>query len=329
MPLFIIPVLLVSSFLVACGPAGDPAKLPVVEADLLIAGGTIFDGSGGEPFTGDVAVAGDRIVFVGAPGSVEVRAATTVDAGGLWVTPGFIDAHSHAELDEDFGRDALPFLHQGVTTVALGLDGSGTHEAAARLEAWRRNGIGVNAMHFVGHGHVRELVIGQEDREPTPSELGQMQALVRAAMNDGAFGLSTGLFYVPGTYASTEEVIELAKVAAEFDNALYDTHDRDLGAVYQGVGYEASVLEGIRIVEESGLRGIFSHFNLQGARNYGRAEVGARLINDARARGVDIWAAQHPYTATQSNLRSYTIPDWASAGGQEAMLARFRLDGGD
>jgi N-acyl-D-amino-acid deacylase len=128
---------------------------------------------------------------------------------------------------------------------------------------------------------------------------------------------------VPGTYASTEEVIELAKVAAEYEGAIYDTHDRDLGAVYEGIGYEASVEEGIRITEESGLRGIFSHYNLQGAHNYGRADVGARLINDARARGVDVWAAHHPYTATQSNLRSYTIPDWASAGGDEEMVLRF------
>jgi len=118
-------------------------------------------------------------------------------------------------------------------------------------------------------------------------------------------------------------VIELAKTAAAFDGAIYDTHDRDLGAVYQGVGYEASVQEAIRIGEESGLPVIFSHFNLQGAHNYGRAAVGAKLVNDARARGVEVWAAHHPYTATQSNLRSYTIPDWASAGGRDAMIARF------
>jgi N-acyl-D-amino-acid deacylase len=146
-------------------------------------------------------------------------------------------------------------------------------------------------------------------------------------MQEGAFGLSSGLFYVPGTYASTEEVIELGKVAAEFDNAIYDTHDRDLGAVFQGIGYEASVEEGIRITEESGLRGIFSHYNLQGAHNYGRADVGAKLINDARARGVDIWAAHHPYTATQSSLRAYTMPYWASAGGEDEMVARFDDDG--
>jgi len=319
----VFPSFLIAILLSACSPESDTPELPVVEADLVIAGGTVLDGSGNEPFIGDVAISGEQIVYVGEHGAAAFEAAETIDAAGLWVTPGFIDAHSHAELDEDYGRDGIPYLYQGITTVVLGLDGGGTHEVEARLAAWQRNGIGVNGLHFVGHGHVREAVMGREDREPTAYELEQMKALVRQGMEEGAFGLSTGLFYVPGTYASTEEVIELARVAAEFEGAIYDTHDRDLGAVYEGIGYEASVQEGIRITEESGLRGIFSHYNLQGARNYGRAEVGAELINDARARGVDIWAAHHPYTATQSNLRSYTIPDWASAGGDDAMVARF------
>jgi N-acyl-D-amino-acid deacylase len=181
------------------------------------------------------------------------------------------------------------------------------------MDLWRRNGIGTNGILYVGHGTIRQDVMGREDRAPAEGEMAAMQALVRKGMEEGAFGLSTGLFYVPGSYATTEEVIELARVAAEFDGAIYDTHDRDLGAVYEGIGYDASVAEGIRITEESGLRGIFSHYNLQGAHNYGRGDVGAKLINEARARGVDIWAAHHPYTATQSNLRSYTIPDWAAA----------------
>ncbi|MCZ6709716.1 MAG: amidohydrolase family protein, partial [Gammaproteobacteria bacterium] len=166
-------------------------------------------------------------------------------------------------------------------------------------------------------------VMGTENRAPTSDEMGAMHALVRKGMDEGAFGLSTGLFYVPGTYASTEEVLALAQTVAEYENAIYDTHDRDLGAVYQGIGYDASVKEGIRIAEESGLRAIFSHYNLQGAHNYGRADIGANYINEARARGVDVWAAQHPYTATHSILQSYTIPGWAAAGGQEAMVARF------
>jgi N-acyl-D-amino-acid deacylase len=312
------------AWLAACSeePAG-PANEAAIEADILITGGLVFDGAGADPVEADIAILGERIVFVGNAGDAHVIAADTIHADGRWVTPGFIDAHSHAELDRDYGRDARPYLHQGITTVVLGLDGGGEPEVAERLALWDENGTGVNGMLFVGHGAIRRRVMGLEDREPTPGELDEMRRLVRQGMDGGAFGLSTGLFYVPGTYASTEEVIELAKVAAGYPGAIYDTHDRDLGAVYEGVGYDASVAEAIRIGEEAGIPVIFSHYNLQGAHNYGRGDVAARYVNEARGRGVDVWAAHHPYDATQSNLRSYTIPNWAAAGSREAMLARF------
>ncbi|MDX1495733.1 MAG: amidohydrolase family protein, partial [Longimicrobiales bacterium] len=297
-----------------------PAETPV--AELILRGGTVHPGDGSDPVVADVAVAGDRIVAVGpdldAPDGAEV-----VDVAGLVVAPGFIDAHSHAELDEEWGRDARSFLTQGITTVVLGLDGGGSWEVARQLGRWKDDGIGVNALTFVGHNAVRREVMGMDARRPTGEELEAMKAMVRQGMEEGALGLSTGLFYTPGYYAETEEVIELARVAAEWEGAIYDTHDRDLGATYQGIGYDASVAEAIRIGEESGLRVIFSHFSPQGATNYGRAPVGAAMIEEARARGVEVAAAQHPYTATQSNLRSYALPRWASAGGTEAVLARF------
>jgi N-acyl-D-amino-acid deacylase len=260
------------------------------------------------------------IVFVGGEG---FEAADTIDIDGLWIAPGFIDMHSHAELDEDYGRDARAFLHQGVTTVVMNVDGGGDIEVGAQFDRWERNGIGVNALAYTPHGAIRRAVMGLANRAPTAAEMDSMKTIVQRGMEQGALGLSTGLFYTPGTFATTEEVIELARVAAAYEGAIYDTHDRDLGAVYQGIGYDASVLEAIRIGEESGLRVIFSHFNPQGAANYGRASVGARYIEEARARGVEVWAAQHPYTATQSNLRSYTVPDWAAAGGDTAMRRRF------
>lgn len=289
--------------------------------DIVISGGTVYDGSGGTPFVADVGISEGRIREIG---DLAGRSSEeTVDATGLIVTPGFIDAHSHAEMDEAWGRDGRHFLTQGVTTVVLGLDGGGPPEVARRLDAWQANGLGVNAMTFVGHNAIRREVMGLDARAPTPDELDSMKALVRKGMAEGAFGLSTGLFYTPGTFSETDEVIELASVAAEWQGAIYDTHDRDLGATYQGVGYDASVAEGIRIGEESGLRVIFSHFNPQGAGNYGRADVGARMIEEARARGVEVWAAHHPYTATQSNLRSYALPRWASGGETEVVLGRF------
>lgn len=315
--------LCVIALTVACTPSSEGPEKAEITVDTIISGGLIYDGSGDSPYIGDVGISAGKIVFIGDAESAGVGADDIIDATGLWVTPGFIDAHSHAELDPEYGRDGLPYLFQGITTVVLGVDGDGTSKVADRLQRWRDNGIGVNGMLYVGHGSVRTEVMGTEDREPTPQELQAMQALIKKGMEEGAFGLSTGLFYVPGTYAATNEVIELAKTAAAYEGAIYDTHDRDLGVVYQGIGYDASVREAIHIGESAGLRVIFSHYNLQGAHNYGRADVGVKYVNDARARGVDVWAAHHPYTATQSNLRSYTIPNWAAAGGQEEMLARF------
>ncbi|MDE2654355.1 MAG: amidohydrolase family protein [Gemmatimonadota bacterium] len=292
-------------------------------ADLLLAGGSVLDGTGADAVDADVVVTGDRILFVGDAGEAGVAALDTVDVSGLVVTPGFIDMHSHAELETDHGRDARAFLYQGITSVALGVDGGGSAEVAERLAAWEEDGIGVNAFLFVGHNSVRAWVMGMEDRAPTSDELDEMRALVRKGMEEGAYGLSSGLFYLPGNYAETEEVIELNRVAAEYLGAIYDTHDRDLGAAYPSFGYLESTAEGVRIGEEAGTKVIFSHFNAQGAHNYGRAHEGAALIEAARARGVEVAGAHHSYTATQSNLRSYTIPGWAAAGGSSEMVRRF------
>ena len=302
--------------LASCTGGGGPV-------DLLLTGGSVLDGTGAEAVTADVAVAGDRIVFVGDAAGAGVAALDTVDVSGLVVTAGFIDMHSHAELGSDHGRDARAFLFQGITSVALGVDGGGSPGVAAQLAAWEEDGIGVNAFLFVGHNSVRRRVMGMEDRAPTDAEFEAMRALVRQGMDEGAYGLSSGLFYLPGNYAETEEVIELNRVAAGYAGAIYDTHDRDLGAAYPPFGYLESIAEGIRIGEEAGTKVIFSHFNAQGAHNYGRAHEGAALIEAARDRGVEVAGAHHSYTATQSNLRSYTIPGWAAAGGDTAMVRRF------
>jgi N-acyl-D-amino-acid deacylase len=300
----------------ACGPGSR-------EADLILLGGSVLDGSGSPAIDADVAITGDRITFVGNAETDGAQARDTIDARGLVVTPGLIDMHSHAELDTDYGRDARAFLYQGITSVALGVDGGGSDEVAERMGRWSQDGIGVNAFLYVGHNAARRSVMGMDDRAPSAEELSAMEAYVRKGMDEGAYGLSSGLFYLPGNYAETDEVIALNRVAAEYPGAIYDTHDRDLGAAYPPFGYLKSIAEGIRIGEEAGTKVIFSHFNAQGAQNYGRAPEGAALIDSARARGVEVAGAHHSYTATQSNLRSYTVPSWVVAGGDTAMIRRF------
>ena len=271
---------------------------------------------------------GDRITFVGDAATAELAMRDTIALDGLLLTPGFIDMHSHITLNEAYGRPAVEFLTQGITTGVIGVDGASTTDLAALYAELDDLGVGKNIVSYIGHGSVREAVMGMDDRAPTADELDQMKAPVRKGMEDGAFGLSTGLFYTPGYYAEADEVIELGRAAAEYpiggEHApIYDTHDRDLGASYQGVGYHNSIREAIHIGAESGLRTIFSHFNAQGAHLYGRAAEGAAIIDSARAEGLEVAAAQHVHTSTMSSLRAYTIPRWAQAGGPEQMVRRF------
>jgi N-acyl-D-amino-acid deacylase len=300
------------------GDSGQAAE----SVDLLLLHGHVLDGAGNPWIAADVGIADDRIAFVGNAQAEGIHATDTVDVTGLLVTPGFWDAHSHAELETAEGKTALPFLYQGITTVVLGVDGDGESNVGEIFAGYEREGIGVNALRFVGHGSARREAMGVADREPTAAEMAQMKAYVERGMKEGAVGLSTGLFYSPGFFAKTEEVIELNRVAARY-GGIYDTHDRDLGASYHGIGFIASMKEAIRIGEEAGTPVIFSHLNMQGAHNYGRADEAIALVEAARARGVNVMAAQHPYTATQSNLAAYAVPRWTVVGGTDSMKARF------
>lgn len=306
-----------------CAIAGA-AGAQSTNLDVLLVNGRVLDGAG-NPWTRlDVGLRGDRIAWLGLASRDRPSARDTVDIRGLYVAPGFIDMHSHANLDTEHGRAALPLLTQGITTAVLGIDGGGNNRLSEEFAGYLKPGVAVNALRYVGHGAARSAVMGPVARAPTAQELRAMQDYVRRGMEEGAIGLSSGLFYSPGTYATTDEVVELNRVSAEY-GGIYDTHDRDLGAAYPVIGFLESMKEAIAIGERAGTAVIFSHIGPQGRHNYGTGGVAAaRLIEAARARGVNVMAAQHPYTSTASSLRAYAVPDWAAEGGQAKMLERFR-----
>ena len=309
--------------IIVLGLAGSAAACqPERTLDLLLVNGKVVDGTGSPWFFQDIGIAGDRIAFVGDAALEGIGARDTLDVAGLLVTPGFWDVHSHADPESPSGRPALPQLTQGITTVVLGMDGRGPNNITEIFAGYRANGIAVNVVRFVGHGSARSSVLGMENRAPSAGELERMKAYVERGMQEGAAGLSTGLYYTPGTFATTDEVVELATVAARYGGT-YDTHDRDLGVAYQGVGYLGSIREAIEIAERAGLPAVFSHFNAQGPANYGKAPEGARLIEEARARGVNVMAGQHVYDASGCSLVACTLPRWAAEGGEDSMKARL------
>lgn len=295
----------------------DLVQLPVY--DIVLRGGLLFRGADELPVEGDIAINGQLIAAVGDLG--DFTATETIDVSGLAVTPGFIDIHSHAlsdDMDEGiFGwPDAENLIRQGVTTVIGGNDGgsplplSDTFDAIAALPA------AVNFGSYIGHGSIRGLIVGEDDRPATEEEMQGMRDQVALGMQQGAFGLSSGLIYAPGRFASTEEVIDLARVAGQF-GGMYISHMRE-----EGLGLLDSVAETIRIGEEGGLPTQLTHHKVVGAPMWGSSVESLRLVDEAIARGVDVSIDQYPYTASSTNLQ-ILFPGWALDGGREALLARM------
>lgn len=293
-------------------PAAPPSAAPVY--DVLITGGRVVDGAGSPWFLSDVAIQGDTIAAVGF--LPEARARLKIDARGLTVAPGFIDIHTHARGGIFEQPAAENYIRQGVTTLMEGNDGSSPIPLGPFLDRLAATPMTVNLGSFAGQGSIRQAVIGLEDRRATPAELEKMRGLVRQAMHDGAFGLSTGLFYVPGNYTPTEEVIELARVAGQL-GGMHISHLRD-----EAEGVLASVAETIRIGEEGGLPTQVTHHKIIGKANWGKSRDTLCLIEQARARGVDVTVDQYPYTAS-STVTSALFPQWALAGGHAALMRRL------
>jgi N-acyl-D-amino-acid deacylase len=293
-----------------------------VRVDTVIRGGTIYTGADTPPITGDVEIAGDRIVYVGRGRGT--RAAQVIDARGKIVAPGFIDAHTHPDSyirsADATERLNLPWLAQGVSTIVIGVDGYGTPDVGADAARLQASGIGTNVVPFVGFGAIRGRVIGADDRAPTPAELEQEKALAAKAMCEGAVGLSTGLFYAPQRYAKTEEVIAVAKEAAT-RGGMYDTHQRDESNYT--IGLIASTKETIRIGREAGMPVHFAHLKALGVDVQGMAPQLIATIDAARKAGQDVTADQYPWLASGSAVDAALVPGWALAGGYKAMIARF------
>jgi dihydroorotase/N-acyl-D-amino-acid deacylase len=284
------------------------------ELDLVLEGGSVLDGTGAPAIVADVGVVDGRIVEVG---DLSRRpAAVRVDVSGHAVAPGFIDPHTHSRGAIFEIPTADNFVRQGVTTLVEGNDGSSPLDLSAWYDSLAANGgTAPNFAMFIGHGSIRREVLGEEDRAPTPEEVARMRALVERGMEAGALGLSTGLFYLPGSFAATEEVIELARVAAAA-GGIYISHMRN-----EGDGVFESVRETIRIGREAAIPVQMTHHKIGAWRNFGRAAESIALMREARAEGVDITFDQYPYTASSTSLSSI-IPRWAQEGGR----LRQRLD---
>ncbi len=297
------------------------AQDKAVEADVVIQGATLHDGSGGPGQLGDLAIKGDRIVAVG---KFKVKGTPRViDGTALVIAPGFIDLHTHSDtqLTKPDTRPNLCYLLQGVTTVVTGNCGFGPTDVAAFYQTMEQGGIGTNALHQVPHNAVREKVMGNVKRPPTAAELKQMEALVDTGMRAGAWGMSTGLIYNPGTYAKTEEIVALAKVVAKH-RGLYASHMRD-----ESTAILVAIEEILTIARLAGIRIHISHIKVSGRRAWGRARDVIAILRRERAKGVPVTADQYPYVASSTSLAATLFPAKYREG--TAKQFRERLDDPD
>ncbi|HEY2906955.1 MAG TPA: D-aminoacylase [Vicinamibacterales bacterium] len=291
--------------------------------DVLIKNGRVIDGSGNPWRLADIGIRGGRIAALGRLEGA--TAAKIIDAGGLTVTPGFIDVHSHASSGLAGAlKEGRQLLAQGLTTVTLNPDGGGPVDIKAQRAAYERVGTGVNVALYVPHGSIRREVLGMADRAPSAAELDRMIALVRDGMAAGAIGLSSGIYYAPGSYAKTDEVIAMARAAGEA-GGVYESHIRD-EADYN-IGVVAAVDEVIRIAEEGRIPGIVAHMKALGPSSWGLSTTIIDHIQKARDRGIEVWADQYPYDASGTGIVGALIPRWAEVGGRPELLKR--IDGRD
>lgn len=296
------------------------APVSAQERSILIRNGRVMDGSGNPWIRADVLVSGDRIAAIGNLG--DVQADEVIDATGLLVTPGFIDVHSHAGpgLATPELSHGEPLLAMGLTTVFVNPDGGGPIDLRRQQAELLADGLGVNVAQLIGHGSVRRSVLREEDRHATSEELDRMRAVVVAAMEEGAWGLSSGTFYVPGSYAPPEEIQLLAREVTPYGGT-YTSHYRDESTY--SVGVIAAVDEVIDVGRVAGIPAVLTHVKALGPFVWGYGQAIVQRVERARAEGVQVFADQYPYTASATGLEAALLPRWSQAGGRDALLTRM------
>jgi len=302
---FSILTILSCSLILNCGKPGY---------DVAIKNGKIIAGDGNPWYRADLGIKGDRIAYIGKIS--ESEADKIIDAEGLYVTPGFIDIHSHADRHIDDIPTADNYLLQGVTTLVGGNCGGHPYPLAELFDKIKNQGTAVNFCCLIGHNTIRKEVMGLKMADPTEEEMNKMKLLIDQEMKAGAIGFSTGLAYMPGVYSKTEELIELAKVVGKY-GGIYASHIRN-----QGTKITESIEEAIKIGEASGLPVQVSHIKLCIEENWGRPEVITQPVEEARARGTEVTTDQYPYTATSSGFGS-SFPSWSLEGGTEELIKRL------
>lgn len=287
---------------------------------VLIINGTVYDGSMAPATNVNIGINDDRIASMDA--GADAGADLVIDASGLAVVPGFIDPHTHAGSDllDDTRKSNINFLTQGVTTVFIGSDGGGMTDRERQIATMQEQGTGPSVGYFSGHGMVRSAILGMDARAPTEEELQQMRDLVEADMRAGALGLSTGLYYAPGSYSETGEVIELAKIAARY-GGVYDSHMRDESSY--NIGLLGAIREVIEIGEAANIPVHIAHIKALGRDVWGQSGDVIGLVAAARERGVEITADQYPYRASGTSFGGALVPRWVMADSRETMSARF------